>query len=398
MSTNTSTADIARLGGASGATLGGQFAGFMGPQRPPGYRLRITTGDGDRIDITDINSLSVNRRHTAISDWSATIPHRVGIDERILSAVRLTWGDTILFRGRLESIAGELNSPTVELSGRGIAADLTRGEVDLGLANVRYREAIGTVWRRHTPFSATVIAPDDSDHPANTRISTDEGDGDYSGTPMEVLGSLHSDCGMRFTVLHSRPGLNVESYPIGSRRRRHDWGEPDGGDRDMSAKDYANRVVVTGALKDDGSGERIRAVAEDAGEIALMRDRGIGDDGRVAYPIDDDSITDPAKAQAKADSTLADLVDKDTVGGSLDVSPTVAAPGYQYYVPELGGEEPRAFGEGAFGAGTFGSESGQYASLEKVNYSISRGSESCGLDLSRREGFADALANAYRDA
>lgn len=387
MSANSTAADsVAMLGETP---LGG---GWMGSAPESGYRLRITTGSGDRETISGLTSLSVNRRHTAMSDWSATVPHRVGIDDRVLSSIRLEWGDTILFRGRLEDVGGEIGAPVVDISGRGIEADLTRGDVTLNLGNVRRCDAIEQVWTQHTDFSPTVIVPDDDTHPACGRITTDPDDEEYSGTPMDVLQTLHGDAGMRFTVLHSRPGLHVESYPAGGRRRRHNW-DVLGGDRDVSAKEYANRVVVKGEFHSDGT--RLTAVAEDDQEIEAMRQRGIGDDGHVTYPVSDRTLTDPAEAEDIAQSELADLVDKDSVGGSLDVSPTVAAPGFDYYVPEFGGPEPEPYGTGVYGAGTYGTKPGQYVSLEKINYSISRGDVSCTLDFSRREGFAETLEKAY---
>ena len=367
-------------------------SGFMGPQSPPGYRLELTTGDGDRVALESFTSLSVNRRHTAISDWSATVPTRPDIDDRVLAGVRLAWGDTILFRGRLEDVSGDLFAPTVEIAGRGIEADLTRGDVTLNLENVRRCDAIRQLWRQETGFDATVITPTDRDHPACGRISTDPDDGEYSGTPMKVLKTLHEEAGMRFTVLHSQPGQTVESYPIGSRRRDHDW-DVLGGERDVSAKDYANHVVVKGEFRPDGT--RLRVEAEDADEIAAMRRRGVGNDGHVTYPIDDPTLTDPDKARDIARSKLMDLVDKDSVGGSLETTPTVANPGYQYYIPEFGGPEPSAYGSGVYGAGTYGTTPGQYVSLEKISYSISRGDESCSLDFRRREGLAQTLEKAY---
>lgn len=399
MSANT-TDDVATLGNTP---LG---AGYMGPQQPLSYRLRITTGDGDRITVSDINSLSVNRRHTAISDWSATIPTRPDIGDRVLSSIRLTWGDTILFRGRLEDISGELNSPTVDISGRGIEADLTRGELDLDMRGLPRWEAIRSVWQNHTNFSPAVLEPPSDDHPAAGRVGETK-----QGTPMAILKDLHDAASMRFTVLHSRPGRNVESYPIGELRRRHDW-DVDGGNRDMSAKDYANHVVVVGALKDDGSGEHYRGEAMDEQEIEAMRGRGVGNDGRVTYPVYDDSIgpddgypDDPAaqsgdeNCREEAMAQLADLVDKDTVGGSLDIEPTVAAPGYDYYIPELSiNDTDGRYGGAPYGELAYGAQgTGGYASLNKINYSISRGSESCSLDFAQREGFADALEQSYGD-
>lgn len=380
-------------------------SGYMGPQPPLSYRLRITTGSGDRIEIDDITSLSVNRRHTAISDWEATIPTRPAIGDRVLSSVRLTWGDTVLFRGRLEEISGDINAPTVNISGQGIAADLTRGELDLDMRGLPRWRAIRSVWRNHTSFSPTVLEPPTRDHPAAGRVGERK-----QGTPMKVLQELHDDAGMRFTVLHSRPGRNVESYAAGDRRRRHDW-DVLGGDRDLSAKDYANRVVVVGALKGDGSGERYRGVAEDQREIEAMRARDIGDDGRVTYPVYDDSIgpdddlgddpdaqTGDENARDEAQSQLMDLVDKDSVGGSLDIAPTVAEPGYDYWVEEFSvSDVDGRYGGEPYGALPYGArDAGGFVALNKINYSISRGDEPCTLDFAQREGLADTLNKAYR--
>ena len=394
--------EIAMRGGPEGATLGGPYAAFRGPQRPADYRLRITTGAGDRHVIERFESLGVTRRHTAISDWSATIAHDPGIDDRVLSSVRLTWGDTILFQGRLQNVDGGLGEPVVKLEGEGIETDLTRGDIDLDLTNVRRCDAIRTVWRWHTPFDATIYLAAGPGHPCATRISTDPNDGEYSGTPMEVLKELHNDAGMRFTVLHSRPGLNVESYPIGGRQRRHDWDvDLDESKRQVSAEGYANRVVVRGALRGDGSGERIVEVATDDAEIAAMKDRQIGNDGVVTYPIGpDDEFDTHEKARAEAESKLAELVDRDSVGGKLEITPTVAAPGLDYYVPEFSGEREEPLGASDLGNGPLGTVEGRYVSLEQVTYSIKfgTGERSCSLDLTQRDGLVDELGKLYGGA
>lgn len=404
MSTAQNLDDIAMLGETPLGT------GWMGAPKSTGYRLSISTAGGGRLGIDDVISLSVERRHTAISNWSATVPTQPDLDDHTLSRVRLAWGDTILFTGRLEELSGEIGAPVVSISGRGIGADLTRGKINPDLEHVRRWDAIGEVWSQYSDFSATVARPDSYDHPANGRISSGDNN-DYSGTPMDVLKQLHEDAAMRFTIMHARPGRAVESYPRGTRHRRHDWAVF-GGERDVSVMGYANRVDVTGALKPDGSGERFHAVAEDEQEIKTMRKRDIGNDGRVTYPIDDPSIKDDRdlgedpdaqtghqNALEVAKSKLADLVDKDSVGGTIDISPTVAAPGYVYYIPQFGGE-PRAYGEGKYGEGTYGSEAGDYVPLNKVSYSISYGEEvgTCTLDFSRQGGLAATLEDAYGDS
>ena len=50
----------------------------MGLQPDPGYRLEIRTGSGDGPTFTSLTGLAVNRRHTEVPDWSATVPNAPG--------------------------------------------------------------------------------------------------------------------------------------------------------------------------------------------------------------------------------------------------------------------------------------------------------------------------------
>lgn len=422
--------DVLVLGGDTGAAAGGGHAylggpegGFFGPQHPPGYRLELRNGAGDRLGFDGLVTLSVKRRHTALSDFSATVetPPNETLTDWLLSEVRLAFGDTVLFRGRLDTVNGDLFAPTVELSGRGIGVDLLRGDLTLSWRNTPYWRAIREVWRQHSAFSVTVLQPEDTDAPGNADVPDGE---EYSGTPMEILTSLHEDAGMRFTILHSQPGKTAVSYPRGAIRRDHsdDWDVLDGS-REASAQDYANRVVVTGALiegatgtgESGGEGERVRAVAADTAEIEAMRANGVGNDGRVTYPIRDESIggaldqrddgvtrteyheNAEQEALTKAKSKLADLVDKDTVGGQLQVWPTVAAPGYEYYIEQFRAGDGRTYGEGAYGSGAYGTPTGNWASLESVNYSAGRGERSCALDFAQTDDFSETISTVGRE-
>lgn len=392
--------------GTGNAYLGGPTGGFLGPQRPPEFRLELRNGKGGLLGFDSLVSLSCKRRHTALSNFSVVVPTReADLTDWLLSDVRLTFGDTILFRGRLDTIDGSLFAPTVTLSGSGIGVALQRGDYTMSWRNSTYWGAIDEVWTQRSEFSASVIQPDDPNHPANTQVNPSE---DYSGTPMGILQSLHEEAGMRFSILHSKAGKNAVSYPQGAIRRNHDWDVLDGS-RQASAEGYANRVAVTGALKRDGSGERIFAEARAEAEIDAMAKRGIGDEGVVTYPIRDESIggspqqrddgislaeyyhSAENKANAKAKSKLTDLVAKDDVGGQLEVWPTVATPGYEYYIERFTGEDPRAYGEGPYGGGSYGGPEGSWSSLEAVNYSVSRGDRSCSLDFSESEGLAETI-------
>lgn len=417
MSAKIDADDVFVLGGDTGAGtgttgkpyLGGPQGGFFGPQPDERFRLELRDGAGGRLLLDEFTSLSVKRRHTALSDFSVTVPmpadETVNLRNWLLTDARLTFGTTVLFRGRLDTIDGKLFEPTAKLSGQGIAVSLLRGDFTESFQNIPYWEAIRRVWRQLTDFSVTVLSPDNPSAPGNAEVNPTNS---YSGTPMSILQSLHDDAGMRFTVLHAQPGKNVISYPAGSIRRNHtDRWDVLGGSREASAEGYANRVTVTGALKRDGSGEHVFAVAKNEYEIATMRERGLGDEGVFTFPIRDESIGGSpedrdedvplaeyygrAKSEAStvAESKLADLVQKDTVGGQLDIWPALAPPGFEYYTaPFYGGG--RVYGEGVYGSGTYGT-GGSFATLESATYSAGRGDRSCGLNFTRTDGLAETI-------
>lgn len=416
--------DVLVLGGSDGGRvyLGGPSGGFLGPQAPHGYRFELRLG-GESLTLDSFTSMSVKRRHTALSDFQLTIPMPADGDlmDWLLADIRLLFGDSILFRGRLDTIDGDLFAPVAALSGNGIGVELTRGEIVHEWRNTEYWEAIREVWRQDSDFSTTVLPPEDPNHPGHTEVPPSN---EYSGTPMEILQQLHEESGMRFSVLHAKPGKNAVSYVPGDVRRDHaDRWEVLDGSRQASAAGYANRVTVTGAVKEGatgttqpgGEGEHVYAEAKNEVEIAQMRQRGVGNDGVVTYPIQAPGIGDAlaereegvsraeyyrrahAEALAKAKSKLAELADKDTVGGSLDIWPAAVVPGFQYRINQFSGQEPRAYGEGPYGSGPYGGAGGDWASLESVSYSVSRGERSCSLDFSRVEGLAETIRSVRND-
>ena len=340
-------------GTTHGATYGTTSGGTYGEQTEERYRVRLTTSSGRRADIRSITSVDLALEHTAVSDLSLEIPRFEGLREFRFADMDLYYGDRLIFQATVEIYPGSGTPETSVLEGRGPGRSLTRGEIVVDYSGWVPWEAIRDCWDVHTGFSATVYEP------ATPKPAIE--DGEMEGTPLEVLQTLHDRAAMRFTIQHTTPGRNVESYEPGALVREATWTSTDD-DSTGDVTGYANHVIVKGGIRSDGT--RPRAEAEDAAEIDAV--------GRETWPITDHTLTTQADCQARADTELAERLNADTFSGSIEIIPSLVLPGYRYQIPEWGGVE---------------------LPVDTVSYSESLGEASATLEVNAPEGIVDALAS-----
>ena len=299
------------------------------------YVMTLTDVDGSRRDISGVTSISFTREHTALSDFQATVPADYSLEDWRFSDVSIWFSDRHLFRGSLEQISTDENNGETTLSGRGIGKDLTSGKISVVYTAIKAHEAIGLFWKHQTDFIATVDAPSDVQVIDSLELS---------GTPLQVAQKLHEYAGMRFVIDHEDADTKaVRSFEPGQVVRSESWDSLNR-QRTLDVKDYYNRVVVEGATKSDGSG-RYSATAQDDDEVSRV--------GQVIEWVErDPELTSNADCQNKAQSLLSNLLNKDSVSGSIDTTPTYIPPGYAYVIDEW--DDDRVQGPYAlnFGHGT----------------------------------------------
>ncbi|MFC6825651.1 hypothetical protein [Halopelagius fulvigenes] len=345
------------LGEREGATLGGERGGTLGPQSEQGYRARLTTADGRRTDITSIIGMDLTLEHTAPSDVSLTVPRINGLGSFKFADLDLFYGDSLIFKGRVEEFPGPGRGEEATLAGRGPALELARGDITVDYSGLRVSEAIRRFWTDHTTFTATVYDPE---------TATTLSDGTFEGTPLEVLQDLHERVGMRFTVQHTAADRLVESYKPGALVRQGTWTSVDDS-ATGSVTDYANKVIVKGKISSDGT--QVSATASDQAEIDALGET-------IPWRITDPTLTTDADCQARADSALEERLRQDTLSGEIVIIPELVLPGYLFEIPEWGGE--------------------QYP-IETVSYSESIGQATATLKINPPKDSIDILDGLERD-
>lgn len=343
------------LGPPAGATLGGATGGTYGNQPTDTYRVRLTAPDGRRTDITAIESLSLVREHTAVSDIEVTVPRGPDLADYRFADLDLYYDNELLFQALVERLPGPGTDAEATLAGRGIGRRLARTTLSVSFDDATDWEAIADVWDR-TQFQAVVTAPNSPD---TVSLET-------TAPAIEILQKLHEQANMAFVIRHDEPGYNAESFKPDENVRVAPWTRVDD-NSEYDASEYANEVVVQGKLQADGT--RPSATATDSTEI----DRA----GRtIRYFETDPELTDTAACQSKADALLAEKTAADDLSGSIDITPTRVDPGYYYQIPEWNDAE---------------------LPLSSVSYDISRGSADASLDINGRRGLPDFLSLLGRD-
>lgn len=133
-----------------------------------GYRIELEdpSGDLEVISPDDVLDVDIQRPHTALSDWKATIPYSAkgardwttSVVQVRIYFVRADGSSGLLFRGYLERSKSDERNGTTTLEGRGIGRDLMDGEVSIRFQDIETHAAIGEIWAM-TDWDATVYNP-----------------------------------------------------------------------------------------------------------------------------------------------------------------------------------------------------------------------------------------------
>ena len=343
------------LGGAHGATLGAATGGTYGNQPTDAYRARLTAPDGRRTDLTAIESLSLVREASAVSDIELTVPRGPDLSTYRFANLDLFYGNDLLFQAVVERLPGPGTDAQATLAGRGIGRQLARGEISVAFDGATDHEAIATTWEK-TAFRARITPPN---NPGTVTLEATD-------TPLSILQKLHTQAGMAFVIRHNEPGRVAESFVPSENVRSPSWQRVTD-DSELDLRDYANKVIVEGKLADDGT--RPRATATDSAEVTLA--------GReVIWRITDPELTTTAACQARADTELAERTAEDSLSGTIDIVPMRLDPGYYYQIPAWDGAQ---------------------LPITSVGYDIARGDAGCTLTVNAPSGIADYLAVLGRD-
>lgn len=280
------------------------------------------------IGEDDVEAVDVARAHTAISDWTATVPFSPSSLRDFLTSTyeaRLLFRDELIFRGYLEKADSDTRANQTDIEGRGIGRDLLDFDVEYHAEDVDAHDAISDVWAE-TNFDATVQPPDSD--------AVNIGDRRFEDDALTVLQELHDIAGYRFSIDHDATAKTVESFETGSIERQVSYIVRNRNPV-MDLYDYANRVVVFGK-RDESTGERPMAEAVDESEIEALG--GDPNDWDPSDPAVRSKVRHrPAlesldEVQTEAESLLSDAVGEREDTGLVEIQPTNVKPGYEYAV------------------------------------------------------------------
>lgn len=216
------------------------------------------------------------------------------------------------------------------------------------------------------------------------------GEREFSGTPMDVLQTMHDDSGRRFTVEHGvRPDrgpaalTSFETRDSREIRSSENWVVTDV-QRDADVSDYANQVTVVGAPLVPGTAVRASATVRDESEIEDLRDLP-DDDGVRPIEIRDESLETVNDALSKARSLLRERVNADKRGGSITTAPVLPTPGPQYLTGFFGDDSVGGWGMD-WGNSWGVSRTGYHSALESATYSEESGEASTDMEFEKYSG------------
>ncbi|MCU4744491.1 LamG-like jellyroll fold domain-containing protein [Natronoglomus mannanivorans] len=161
-------------------------------------------------------------------------------------------------------------------------------------------------------------------------------DVELEGTTFEVLQEIH-DLGSYNFAIRDYENKAVDTFPVGTVNVEPDW-RITSSTRSKDLTDYANNVTVTGARLDDGTS--YTATSKHQGEIDLMQERGIGDDGVIGKYEKSIDLETEQEVEDRADRLLEESINERDESGSLEIVPQMVMPGYSYNVSVWGDAFP----------------------------------------------------------
>jgi hypothetical protein len=391
-------------GAGHGAQLGGAFGANEGyPPLPVRTQfasegisvvIQSQTGETRATETADRRfgaiETDITLEANAVGDYQVTVPYAPLYERWGLADVHIGFDGDRIFRGQLEGVTTDLGTGETTLSGPGPIGRMQRGEVSItfqfgdGPGEVRYLdEAIDVFLDRHAPEGIQYRVTTPADESRVELPNAEDGDREFEGSPLKVFAELIGRAKMAWTVDHSRRDPFVEVfYPGIHSQRDSSWRELSL-ERRLDLDGYANQVVVKGAKKGDGSGERYSATARDESEI-----REITNGEPRTLPIQQPDYTTDAQCRERAEAELEQVVGERTLSASATTTPALVSvpPGYYYRV------------EGLEGEGAFADEGAAYLPLTETSYVESASEATTELSFADSDAVRDALRAAARQA
>lgn len=316
------------------------------------YRIEIGyPGEGNvtRLEANDLaGNPSVKLSHSQMVDWSLDTHYDPGFTTyaETFAPIRLFYQpavgqEEVLFRGEVVRHSREDGGPGSNALSRieGHCRQFTQLKRSAPLEIVTYtnisaRDAIQNYWRNFTPFDATVHEqPLDNLPPIESVELTDD--------HLSNLQKLHDRANFVWSVDHSSPDLEVESFARGHEKRPSLWeldereeSEAISVKHDDDRRDYANIVIGLGGSANGGG--RLRYDAVNTNEIERLRNAGCPAEKSCAVVVVSDSDAGTLdEVQTMAETELSKRVEERKTKGSISVIPTWVQPGFSYDVEAL---------------------------------------------------------------
>lgn len=203
---------------------------------------------------------------------------------------------------------------------------------DFASANIYGTQLFATVQLGRTDATRTTQSPTtgfESQNVTDLRITYDGSDRAIvesfttKRSHFENLRKLHRIGSLRWE-LNAAGSLSLETYERGGKTGTVDWVALDRS-REWNVEGYANKVSL---FYQDASENTQSVSVDDADAIASV--------GEVALRVFAPDVSVEADAKARARSILSDRLDQDRTRGTIEIAPTLVAPGPSYHIPEWG--------------------------------------------------------------
>ena len=326
-------------------------------------------------DRAGLSAVDVTREANAVSDFEVDVPYAPSLERWGFATLHLGFDGGRIFRGVVVGVDSDPDGPVTTLSGPGPLGRLRWGDVSITFDGETFVDkAVEVFLDRHLVdglrYSVTTPQPEH-------RQSFDARE--FEGSPLKVLAEICELGGLAFSVDHREREPTIRVFRPGIRSQRPQAWRTDDVSRSLDLTEYANKVVVRGAAKGDGSGEHYRASVRDDTEIREITD-GTPKTRRIVQP----DYTSDAQCRARAAAELEDALGQRTLSASATTSPTLAStpPGVYYRVAEL---DDAGIVDGA-----------AYLPLTSLRYSESRGDAKVDLEFADSDAVRDALRAAAR--
>ena len=280
-------------------------------------------------------SLDITLEANAVADWKIDVPYAPELETWGFATIHVGINGERVFRGQLDSVDTDVTGDaTTTLSGPGPLGKMQGDDysVTFQVGNTEYVDAaIEQFLAEHAPDDLRFRVVTPSDRHRVPLPDAGDGDREFEGSRLKILAELVGRAGMARTVDHSRRDPLLEVFWPGLQRPTP-WRTLDL-TRSLDLDGYNNYVIVEGALKGDGSGERYRGEAIDHAE---RRDIAAPEPKTIRQP----DYNSDEKCRQVAETELEKALGQRTLSASGEVTPAFesAPPGYYRRVEELEGE------------------------------------------------------------